>query len=57
MMTKREITAMCCNIISAMVCYMNNEFTKEQLVKDVTISTHNNKDVIEHLELLVRTNP
>lgn len=56
-MTKREITAMCCNIISAMICYMNNEFTKEQLIKDVTISTHNNKDIIEHLDFLVHTNP
>ena len=56
-MTNREITTMCCNIISAMVCYMNNEFTKEQLIKDITISTHNNKDIIEHLKLLVHTKP
>lgn len=56
-MTKQEITTMCCNIISAMVCYMNNEFTKEQLIKDITISTYDNKDIIEHLKLLVHTKP
>lgn len=48
-----EITAMCCNIISAMVCYMNGEFTREMLIEDIKRSTHNDKDIIEHLETIL----
>lgn len=48
-----ETTAMCCNIISAMVCYMNGEFTKEMLIASIMQSTDKNKDVIEHLETIL----
>ena len=52
-MTKLEIKAMSCNIISAMVCYINNEFTREQLIQDITRSTNNDKDIVEHLETIL----
>ena len=48
-----EIKAMCCNIISAMVCYMNGEFTREMLIKDIKHTTHDDKDIIEHLETIL----
>jgi hypothetical protein len=51
--TTIETTAMCCNIISAMVCYMNGEFTREMLIKDIKQSTDDNKDIIEHLETIL----
>ena len=53
MRNNNEITAMCCNIISAMVCYMNGEFTREMLIKDINHSTYNNKDIIEHLKTIL----
>ena len=48
-----ETEAMCCNIISAMVCYMNGEFTREMLIEDIKRSTYYNKDIIEHLETIL----
>lgn len=45
--------ASCCNIISAMVCYMNGEFTREMLIEDIKRSTRNDKDIIEHLETIL----
>jgi hypothetical protein len=42
-----------CNIISAMVCYMNGEFTKDMLIASIMQSTDNNKDVKEHLETIL----
>lgn len=48
-----DVTPVYCNIISAMVCYMNGEFTREMLIKDIKRSTDNNKDVIEHLETIL----
>jgi hypothetical protein len=42
-----------CNIISAMVCYMNGEFTRDQLFKSIMNTTDNNKDVKEHLETIL----
>ena len=36
-----------------MVCYMNNEFTKEQLIKDIMQTTNNDNDVKEHLEIVL----
>ena len=50
---KDDITPAYCNIISAMVCYMNGEFTKEMLIASIMQSTDNNKDVIEHLETIL----
>lgn len=50
---KDDITPAYCNIISAMVCYMNGEFTKEMLITSIMQSTDNNKDVIEHLETIL----
>lgn len=50
---KDDITPAYCNIISAMVCYMNGEFTKEMLIASIMQSTGNNKDVIEHLETIL----
>lgn len=50
---KDDVTPVYCNIISAMVCYMNGEFTKEMLIASIMQSTDNNKDVIEHLETIL----
>jgi hypothetical protein len=50
---KDDITPAYCNIISAMVCYMNGEFTKEMLIASIMQSTDNNKHVIEHLETIL----
>ena len=50
---KDDVTPAYCNIISAMVCYMNGEFTKEMLIASIMQSTDNNKDVIEHLETIL----
>lgn len=50
---KDYITPSYCNIISAMVCYMNGEFTREQVITDIMRSTDNNKDVKEHLETIL----
>lgn len=49
----KNVTPTYCNIISAMVCYMNGEFTRKQLIADIMRSTDNNKDVIEHLETIL----
>ena len=48
-----DVTPVYCNIISAMVCYMNGEFTGEQVIADIMRSTNNNKDVKEHLETIL----
>lgn len=48
-----DVTPIYCNIISAMVCYMNSEFTREQLTESIKMSTDNNKDVIEHLKTII----
>lgn len=48
-----HVTPVYCNIISAMACYMNGEFTKEQLIESIKMSTDNNKDVIEHLNTIL----
>lgn len=50
---KEFIVPAYCNIISAMVCYMNGEFTKEMLIASIVQSTDNNKDVKEHLETIL----
>lgn len=48
-----DVTPVYCNIISAMVCYMNGEFTREQTIASIMGSTDNNKDVKEHLEIIL----
>lgn len=50
---EKHATPVYCNIISAMACYMSGEFTKEQLIKSIKMSTDNNKDVIEHLNTIL----
>lgn len=50
---KDDITPAYCNIISAMICYMNGEFTKEMLIASIMQSTDNNKNVVEHLETIL----
>lgn len=50
---KDDITPAYCNIISAMVCYMNGEFTREQTIADIMRSTDNNHNVKDHLEIIL----
>lgn len=51
-----DITRIACNIISAMFCYMNKEFTKEQLIYRIMSDTNNNQDIKEHIETLININ-
>ena len=48
-----DVTPVYCNIISAMVCYMNGEFTRKQVIADIMRSTDDNKNVKEHLETIL----
>lgn len=50
---KTYATPAYCNIISAMVCYMNGEFTREQTIADIMRSTDNNHNVKDHLEIIL----
>lgn len=52
-MTKQERKSMCCNIISAMVCYMNNEYTREKLIKEIMLQTNNDTDIKTHIETIL----
>ena len=41
------------NILSAFTCYILKDMTKEQTVADIAHTCRNNKDILEHLEIML----
>lgn len=41
------------NILSAFNCYILKDMTKQQTIADIAHTCRNNKDILEHLEILL----
>jgi hypothetical protein len=42
-------TADVCNVISALTCYVTNDFDKKRTIEDIANTISEDKDVVEHL--------
>lgn len=41
------------NILSAFTCYITKDMTKEQTIANISHTCRNNKDILEHLDILL----